>query len=61
MLAFVLILRRIVAQKSSKKVILDRIEKATSLYSRNWLLEKTVHYRARYAARDNAAVQHTRP
>jgi hypothetical protein len=61
MLAFVLILRRIVAQKSSKKVILDRIEKATSLYSRNWLLEKTVHYRARYAARNIAAVQHTRP
>jgi len=59
MLAFVLILKRMVAQKSSKKVILNRIEKTTDLYSRQWLLEKAANYRARYAARDIAAKQHT--
>jgi len=59
MLAFVLIFRRIVAQKSSKKVILDRIEKASVLYSRKWLIEKTVHYSPKYAARAIAAERHT--
>ncbi|MBC7776492.1 MAG: hypothetical protein H7246_13745 [Phycisphaerae bacterium] len=59
MLAFVLILKRVVAQKSSKKVILDRIEKAPTLYSRKWLIEKTANYSARYAVRDIAAEQHT--
>ena len=52
MLAFVLILRRLVVQKSSKKVIIDRIEKAPVLYSKIWLLQKTVHYKATYSDRD---------
>lgn len=59
MLAFVLILKRLVAQKSSKKSILDCIEKAPLLYSKKWLLEKTVHYKARYAARKIALERHT--
>ena len=52
LLAFVLILKLLVVQKSSKKVILDRIEKAPVLYSKNWLLEKTAHYKARYSDRN---------
>lgn len=55
MLAFVLILKRLVVQKSSKKVIIDRIEKAPAIYSKKWLLEKTAQYKARYAARGNTA------
>ncbi len=59
LLAFVLILKRLVAQKSSKKVILDCIDKAPTLYSKKWLLEKTQHYKARYAARNIAGNRHT--
>ena len=55
MLTFVLILKRLVVQKSSKKVIIDRIEKTPMLYCKNWLLEKTMQYKARYAARGIAA------
>lgn len=60
MLAFVLILKRLVVQKSSKKVIIDRIEKAPTLYSKNWLLEKTIQYKAMYASRGIAVERHTR-
>jgi len=59
MLAFVLILKRLVLQKSSKKVIIACIEKAPALYSKNWLLEKTMRYKARYAERKIAADRHT--
>lgn len=59
MLAFILILKRLVVQKSSKKAIMDRIEKAPMLYCKNWLLEKTMRYNARYAARNIAAERHT--
>ena len=52
LLAFVLILRLLVVQKSSKKVILERIEKAPVLYCKTWLLEKTVHYKARFSDRN---------
>ncbi len=55
LLTFILILKRLVVQKSSKKVIIDRIEKAPMLYCKNWLLEKTMQYKARYAARGIAA------
>lgn len=51
MLAFVLILKRIVTQKSSKKVILQRIENSPDLYSKKWLLEKTAIYEPKYATR----------
>ncbi len=51
-LAFVLIIKMLAAQKSSKKVILDRIEKANSLYFKAWLLGKTTHYKARHAERN---------
>ena len=47
MLAFTLILKRLVAQKSSKKMIIELIENAPMLYSKKWLLEKTVYYKAR--------------
>ncbi len=50
MLAFTLILKRIVTQKSSKKVILERIKSSPDLYSRKWLLEKIVAYEPKYAA-----------
>jgi len=59
MLAFVLILKRLTTQKSSKKVIIDCIEQAPLLYSKNWLLEKTLHYEARYADRNIAGKRHT--
>ncbi|MCK6694893.1 MAG: hypothetical protein L6Q97_22675 [Thermoanaerobaculia bacterium] len=59
MLAFILILKRLAVQKSSKKAIIDRIEKAPLLYCKNWLLEKTMRYKARYAARGRAAKRHT--
>jgi hypothetical protein len=52
MLAFVLSLKSIVAQKSSKKVILDRIEKARGIYSKKWLLEKAAHYTPKFSARN---------
>lgn len=54
MLPFILVLKRLVVQKSSKKAIIDRIEKAPILYCKNWLLEKTMQYKARYAARNRA-------
>jgi len=47
MLPFVLILKRLVVRKSSKRLILDCIEKAPMLYSKKWLLAKTVHYKTR--------------
>ena len=46
------IIKMLAAQKSSKKVILDRIEKANSLYFKAWLLGKTTHYKARHAERN---------
>lgn len=52
MLAFVLVLKKLVTQKSSKKAIIDSIHKAPKIYSRKWLLEKTVHYKPRYANRN---------
>jgi len=60
MLAFTLILKRLTTQKSSKKVIVDLIESAPALYSKKWLLEKTAHYKARYADRKRASGRHTR-
>lgn len=45
LLAFVLVLKRLVVRKSSKQLILDCIEKAPTLYSKKWLLEKTAHYK----------------
>jgi len=61
MLAFVLILRRLATQKSSKNVIIERIEQAPLLYCKNWLLEKTVYYKARYADRNITKKRHTQP
>lgn len=59
MLAFVLTLKLIVTQKSSKTVILKRIHNTANLYSRKWLLQKAKDYEARYAARSIATAQHT--
>lgn len=53
--AFVLILKMIVAQKSSKRVILDRLEKAPAIYSKHWLLEKTATYTPKYSMRYRAS------
>ena len=59
MLAFTLILKKLATQRSSKKVILDCINKAPVLYSKTWLLEKTQQYIAKYAERKLAPERHT--
>jgi len=59
MLVFVLTLKLIVTQKSSKSVILKRIQNTPNMYSRKWLLQKTTDYEARYAARGITTTQHT--